>query len=257
MNENTLNLDEYGQLLQKIQSYYRKEDIEFTEDVISVYDLYQLLLKRLEPLKSLKKDKSLVEKINKNNKKITNLFKKNDWCQFVTFSNNDRTSTISVGFSKPNGGSFADYTIRIKKDHNSDEIYFENKVNKEIVVQNYDYIMNVFAILEDGQKLFNSPSITDSAKRLHVDDDFFDIGIMCAADGDAGIRIEIKGSADPNHIYYREWLKRQSLVAYVHDNQQTIIKKVPIEVSKLNGIFKKIVEEELSKTKEPVLMKNR
>lgn len=255
MNENTLNLDEYGQLLLKLKSYLRKDDVEFTDEIISAYDLHQLVQKRLKALRDIKQDITLRDKINKKPKNIFRKLEPKDRCTGTCYSYDSTASTICLTFEKAYNNGM--YNIYVNKDRNSDEIYFGTRVDKKLVEDNYDYIMGVFDILEDGYKLFKE-EISDhvsARSTAKFTDGFLDVNILCTDDGTAKISATLRKEADPNGIYTREWFKRQKLSDYFQENATIILKKIPVEIESLESVFKKIVIEELSKEKGPVLMK--
>lgn len=58
-------MDSYTKLLTSIDEKYDGEEIEQTENIISLYDLVSMLSEEMEPLRELKMDKEFQNKINR------------------------------------------------------------------------------------------------------------------------------------------------------------------------------------------------
>lgn len=162
---------------------------------------------------------------------------------------------ITFGFKYT---SIKDNFLKICKDIDSDQIYFAENYNtdKEFVEKYYDQICEYFRILEEFNSLYQSRvGISGQGAEQIFSDGFLDVRFSYDAWGRTCVLTSINSQADPQRIYLREWVKRQTLSNYIKENEETILRKIPIAISELNYTTKTIVEEHLSKINAPQLKK--
>lgn len=256
-------MDEYTRLRNELESYMEMPDIEMDKNQLSLYDLYRIVDTKLEELRRIQFDSDFKDEINKDQRKIGRLFKKkvnvsDHACKKITSLCNGKKSEITFRFDAPHS-YFGSEALSIYKDIDSDEIYFgHSKTDKPFVEKYYDRICDFFSILEEFSALYQGGvgSCGEDNKQV-FSDGFLDIKLSYDTYGRVYITPIINSHSDPERIYNREWLKRQTLSEYVKENQDTILKKIPAKISELNYTTKTIVENYLSKINAPQLIKKR
>lgn len=252
-------MDEYTRLKIKIESYLDKPDVEMSENEISMYDLHQIVDSRLAELRSIQVDPKLKDEINKNliGKKIRKIFKKNKSsagkiCSCIMSSCDSQKSVITFGFEH-SSSTIKNYFLKVYKDIDSDQIYFgEFYTDKEFVEEYYDQISEYFRILEEFNSLYQSRVGTSGQGAKQVfSDGFLDVSFSYDTLGRTCVLTTLNPKVDPEKIYLREWLKRKTLSDYIKENEETILRKIPININELNYTTKTIVEEHLSKINAP------
>lgn len=255
-----MNYDEYTRLKLKLEEYLIQPDVNLSKDIISAYDLYQIVDNKLQELRDIKLGDDFKNEINKGHiiRKVSSLFKKNDTCTNrlctkITASSNGQKSSIFLCFGTPDYISYKSF-LDICKDKDSDEIYFENyNVDKTFVEKHYERINKIFDKLEEFSSLYQN----NNGGKQDLSDDFFDITLEYDSFGRTNIYIKISQYEDKEKIYEREWLKRQKLSDFVLENKEAILSKIPINISKLNYTTRTIVEEAINKINGPQLVKKR
>lgn len=247
-------MDAYTKLMTTITSKYDCDQVEQSENVISLYDLVAILDKEMEPLRKIKMEDGFRKKINADRTifQRVGLFKKeaiiNKKCEYVyTDASGDRSS-ITIGF-----GSVPKIVevIELRKDFGSEEIYFSSfsKKDREFVNKYISDIYEIFGVLEEYGGLF--PYENDKG-RLNACQEFgdglFDVSVSIDSFGRVTPTLVLCKGLGLEQIYAREWCSRESIATYVNNMQDDILKRIPIEISNLNESFKTLVER--SKDKE-------
>jgi len=256
-------MDEYVRLKNEIDKYIEKDEIELSNDVISAHDLYMLVDDSLKELREIQFDSNFQKEINKRNMldRTIKIFKKkksclNDRCTFIMASCDGKKSSITFEFQT--GGDLSrEYFLDVCKDTNNDEIYFSGyNADKLFVERFYDKISEYFATLEKFNALFLDKIGTfGSVTNQTFSDGFFDVNLSYDSYGRVKIETNINKLSDQENIYKRQWAKRTSLSDYVDENQENILKKIPINISELNFTTRTIVENATCNKNIPQLVK--
>lgn len=138
--------------------------------------------------------------------------------------------------------------ITIYKDRNSKEIYLKNKEHREFVSKHYEKIMNIYCTLEEFVDIANGPlsSINSMMNSQVFSDSFLDVALSFNHCGIVKISMKINKQEDPNNIYNREWYNRKKLSQYVKENEEEILRKIPVKIDRLDDAIRKIVEAKLN-----------
>jgi len=258
-------MDEYTKLKTEIDAYLEKEDVELTDQQISVYDLYNIVNNKLAELREICFNSKCLKDINKNLKfgRLGSILRREtiriyESCDEVTPRSNGKTSSIAFRL-KYREHLLRSCWIRICKDVNSDEIYFDTTTtDKGLVAKYYDQISEMFTILEEFSSLYQG-AVGYRDKDVHqiFSDGFLTSDFSYDQLGRIEIDLNLTKEADPNNIYKREWFQRQRLSDYVEENKENLMKKIPVDIEKLNHTTKTIVEDYTKKLNAPLLVKKK
>lgn len=248
-------MDKYTELMNRIDTKYSGEEIEQTENVISLYDLVTILSEEMEPLRKLKMDKEFQNKINRDRTifQRIGLFKRkeviNKKCTGGYTEVSENRSTISLGFD--NGQALGVHVV-LYKDFDSDELYFADFClkDREFVEKYISDIYAIFAILEQYGTLF---PYEEKKGRTGLSQEFSD-GLLSVT-----IKLDTWGRVTPSivpckgidtdNLYTREWYNRETVSKHVYAMQEQILRTIPVEISSLNEVYRKLVEDNISKKK--------
>lgn len=247
-------MEKYTELLIKLEDYLQKPDVDLTDDVISACDLYHIVNSRLSDLRSIHNDKDYIKSLNS----FSNLSTRKNVIQKIRKQGLipiHSTKFTKVRFwIKPDRSEinfinksslFGEYDIKIRKNHDSDEIYFDGGlVDRDFVNRNYDMIDKIFSTLEDTYEIFGECyKIGNDTHEKTFSDGFLNIRLITdIQSGNSSIKINIVKSADPDNIYQTEWYNRERLSDFVARNQEELLKKVPIPRKDLTIPFAKMVD---------------
>lgn len=248
-------MDKYTELMNRIDTKYSGEEIEQTENVISLYDLVTILSEEMEPLRKLKMDKEFQNKINRDRTifQRIGLFKRkeviNKKCTGGYTEVSENRSTISLGFD--NGQALGVHVV-LYKDFDSDELYFADFClkDREFVEKYISDIYGIFAILEQYGTLF---PYEEKKGRTGLSQEFSDGLLSVTVKLDTWGRVTpsivpCKG-IDTDNLYTREWYNRETVSKHVYAMQEQILRTIPVEISSLNEVYRKLVEDNISKKK--------
>ena len=259
-------MDEYTRLRNKLEAYLNKPDIELSENEISVYMLRELIKDKLEGLRKIQFDSDLPEEINKSYtimERVGRIFKKKDslcqrQCTQVTSSCNGTKSKITFRFKVKDSYMGSQY-LTICKDMDSDQIYFDlYQADKEFVERHYDRISEHFSILEEFSKLYQG-GVGGSGKSVEqtISDGFFNIEIESDTYGRTTIKTTLTKTEDKEELFTREWFQRKTLKELYKENEDDILKKIPLSIDSLNYTYQTIVKSAISKQNVPQLVKRK
>lgn len=237
-------MNEYQRLESKLISYLSREEVKRTDNIISFYDLYKLLDKKFEVLRNVQLNNQLIEKVNNDNSKKK---KKQEFIirnlDNVLATTENKTSKITFFYGK----GYNPETFTILKDFDDDDIYFSSTTspNKEFVTNYYQDIISIFKILESFAKLTKGDiginKENPNLKPMVFTDGFLTISIIYGNYGQVNTDISINVKEDHNSIYKREWYTRKKLSDIVSEHNDEILKKIPVNISSLNGLCKEIL----------------
>ena len=246
-------MSEYQRLETKITSYLKRNNIKSTQNIISFYDLYKALENKFSELKEVQVNSKLIEKINKDNtivKRTGKIFKETEVIYtkildniLATTSNNTSKITFFYGV-----GSHPE-TFTILKDFDDNDIYFDKDTtpNKPFITKYYDDIMFIFHTLESFSEIMKIDigltSENDKLKPIVFTDGFLTLKINYDVYGNVNTNISINSKEDTTGIYQREWFTRKKLSELVSENNDEILKKIPINVKDLDVKYQDLVTE--------------
>ena len=246
-------MDKYTELMNRIDTKYSGEEIEQTENVISLYDLVTILSEEMEPLRKLKMDKEFQNKINRDRTILQRigLFKRkeviNKKCTGGYTEVSENRSTISLGFD--NGQALGVHVV-LYKDFDSDELYFADFClkDREFVEKYISDIYGIFAILEQYGTLF---PYEEKKGRTGLSQEFSDGLLSVTVKLDTWGRVipfivPCKG-VDSDNLYTREWYSRETVSKHVEGMKDKVLRNIPVEISSLNEVYRKLVEDGLAK----------
>ena len=232
-------MSEYQRLETKITSYLKRNNIKSTQNIISFYDLYKALENKFSELKEVQVNSKLIEKINKDNTIYTKILDN----ILATTSNNTSKITFFYGI-----GSHPE-TFTILKDFDDNDIYFDKDTtpNKPFITKYYDDIMFIFHTLESFSEIMKIDigltSENDKLKPIVFTDGFLTLKINYDVYGNVNTNISINSKEDTTGIYQREWFTRKKLSELVSENNDEILKKIPINVKDLDVKYQNLVTE--------------
>lgn len=249
-------MDKYTELMSKIDTKYSGEEVEQSENIISLYDLVTMLEEEMEPLRKLKMDKEFQNKIN-NDRTILQrigLFRTrtvvDKKCKGGYTEVGANRSSISLNFEDK--GNVLGTHVVLFKDFDSDELYFADFCSKdrEFVEKYISDIYGIFAILEQYGTLF---PYEEKKGRTGLSQEFSDgllnVTIKLDTWGRVTPSIVPCNGIDTDNLYTREWYSRETISKHVYAMQEQILRTIPVEISSLNEVYRKLVEDNISKKK--------
>lgn len=249
-------MDSYTKLITSIDEKYEDNGVEQTENIISLYDLVTILSEEMEPLRKLKMDKEFQNKIN-NDRTILQrigLFRTrtvvDKKCKGGYTEVGENRSSISLNFEDK--GNVLGTHVVLFKDFDSDELYFADFClkDREFVEKYISDIYGIFAILEQYGTLF---PYEEKKGRTGLSQEFSDGLLSVTVKLDTWGRVTpsivpCKG-IDTDNLYTREWYNRETVSKHVYAMQEQILRTIPVEISSLNEVYRKLVEDNISKKK--------
>ena len=249
-------MDKYLELMQLIQQYLNYPNVDSNDEIISAYDLIQVLNNGLHELREAVDRDTLKEKINKRYSPLAAtrklFFKKaretgsvTDKIDFIHFESKDNKSEISVHYVSQRTASLA-------RDFYSKDIYYKyfNKEKDGFLIS--EFLEDIEAMLDALEKYsikyqsnislsgFGESPIT---KTQNFSDGFLDISIQFGHRFSIETGISINKTADPDDISKREWTNRITVADFIKENKEAILKKIPIYVRDLNPVFMGAIEQ--------------
>lgn len=256
-------MDKYTELMQRIESQYSGEEVEQTQNIISLYDLYTILMEEMEPLNKIKMGNELQNKINADRTffKRIGLFRRqaviDKKCMGVYTDIGETRSEIVFSFDERRSSVGSHLTLY--KDIDSDELYFGDfsLKDREFVERYLSDIYGIYAILESYGTLF--PYKKEKGRQSlnqAFDDGVLNINITCDTYGRVAIQVSPSKGVDSDNLYTRSWYTRQTVSSYVDENSEDILSRIPVEISSLNEVYRKLVEDNLAKKKSMTFKKS-
>ena len=137
----------------------------------------------------------------------------------------------------------------ILKDFNDNDIYFseDTKPDKNFVTKYYDDIIYIFDTLEVFAKLTKSDigisKENYNLKPMVFSDGFLTLTIAFDTLGKVTTNISINKTEDASQIYKRNWYTRKSLSEIVSENNDEILRKIPININNIDPKYQAIINE--------------
>ena len=246
-------MTEYQRLETKIEKYLTRVDVKKTTSIVSVYDVYKALEDKFKELREIQLNSKLIEKINNDNTVIRQtgkIFKDKEVIYTKILDNILATTTKNtskITFFYGQGKHPEKFTIL--KDFNDNDIYFseDTKPDKNFVTKYYDDILYIFDTLEVFAKLTKSDigisKENYNLKPMVFSDGFLTLTIAFDTLGKVTTNISINKTEDTNQIYKRNWYTRKSLSEIVSENNDEILKKIPININNIDPKYQAIINE--------------
>lgn len=249
-------MDKYTELMNRIDTKYSGEEIEQTENIISLFDLVTMLQEEMEPLRKLKMDKEFQNKIN-NDRTILQrigLFRTrtvvDKKCNGGYTEVGKNRSSISLNFEDKS--NVLGTHVVLFKDFDSDELYFADFCSKdrEFVEKYISDIYGIFSILEQYGTLFPYEEKKGrSGLTQEFTDNLLNVDVKLDTWGRVTVSIVPCKGIDTDDLYTREWYSRETVSKHVYAMQEQILRTIPVEISSLNEVYRKLVEDNISKKK--------
>lgn len=237
-------MDNYKKLLNEINDYLNKKEINNDDtscEIISLYDLLKIVDSELENFRNI----------------LTNslLFKKLKLASKLSPFVNECSITVDTYRENPcinfRQKHYYYNPFEIYKEKNIDDIYFGNYSNnregkffKNFVKKNYDTILETFQVIEDYIELLGSLDIFSST----FTDDLFEIEITIYIDGEVRFKIDLNKKHTLKEEYTKQWYQRENICDYVGRNKAEILKRfsvIPRNLEKpFYNIYNKYKEKE-------------
>lgn len=250
----------YDDLVRKIESFLKRDDIVSNDAIISAYDLKCAIFEEFREYNSIVFDRN-----NKNNYKINSNLVKEIKRKYKNSNivNNVRMADISSsclygGMVLHFGFCLNDYvkiSFEISKYSNMDEYYLEyihgcddsfyDKID-EFVILNKDVLDKQFLVLEKFHnrfyKYFNNGKdnrLTNFRYGFTSEYSIFKLKF----DTLYGVRIYFVNEFD-NYMYNSVWFGVENVKDIIDNNYDEILRKIPIDRLVLPDIFKCIINDE-------------
>ena len=261
----------YFRLKKLIDSYSNKEDINFTSDTISAYDLCILLDSKFSDLKSAV-DCSKIENILNTSLKKTNKNFHVECSTTVRFQNEQKVLLFINLYYKNKKVLY----YCCEKDINDNQIGLHDYDNEGIkyikVLENaifsneheickhlslFDNLIDLYKANSEEyhspyEKLLTNPEFIHSTEM--VSDDLFTIYFHYNINGYLSYQISINKEQDINNTYNHFYYNLTPLYEIVKQNEGEILKKIPVSINYLNPMFRCVINESKKQT-DPVLCK--
>lgn len=257
-------MDRYTEIKETIDKKYIEPDgIERTEDVVSLFDLIDMLEMKFDDLRIVMKGDYLKEQINADRTILQRigLFKKekviNKKCTSIISTMGKKKTRISFGFEDKGSAAGSKFVVLLK-DRDSDELYFESDYfsDKEFASKYVGEIFEMFAVLEEYAPLYpvNGKGETTAITQT-LEDELFSVTISVYTNGSVHYTISLKKALDQDSIYNREWLSRVKLKSHVDQHALRVLDNIVVPVSTLNDVFRNVVEQDMVKGNAAILAK--
>ena len=223
-------VNEYKILLEKISSYLKQDVIIPNDKIISVYTLYEFLKDEFDGLET--KILSLSSDIQYEDAKLDRFKNKNEKLYNITIHSRLGRSELSFSYFNRKTKRFTFKTIY--KEFGNDNIDLRNVCDNKY----YDRIMEIFRIQE---RHFLEYKFDPYDVKNDIGDGFFDISIIYNQNGIMDFNIELNKEYNKDDIYNRDWIINKPLNKIVDDYKLELLKRIPVEVEKLDDKTKCII----------------
>ena len=247
-------MNNYNNYKNKIEEYLNIDDVVDDSDTISAYTLYEMVNNKFERLRSIHDDNDFEKKVlsiymKKNIKNFINVMKsRRKECSIIPSVYED-----SLEIMLTIGGRDTKY---LKKDIGDEHFYcdkYQDMIDNEIIDGCLHEIYNVFDTLEEFLNFVNlsdndTPQYNKYGNFGFIVDDTFEGKISYDDKGNVDYKLKFLGMNynEKDRNWYGE---RESIESIVNNNSLNLLKKIPISVHTLNGVFKKIYDENYEKQK--------
>lgn len=259
-------MNEYNRLMDRINKYFTMDDIKYSEEVISAYDLFKILTEKFSELHAIIYNNELKEQMNDfllSEKKVGKLFKKiikiqRRKVEYLLTSCKNGVSELSIKVIEQKIDGLYEYHTWIRKDLDSDQLYYNHR-DEEIQdlvdfflsdIEKHLYTIEEFfklIALENGN-IKEVPEWRTNFPQV-FSDSFLNIRITYDTYGKVNYDFSIDKSIDPNELFKREWINLECIKEFVNNNAEILLRKIPVRVEELNETSKAIIREYNEKKK--------
>lgn len=229
-------MDNYEILLNEINDYLNKREInneDASSEIISLYDLLKIVDNELQDFRNILTNSLLSKKLKLASK----------LSPFV----NECSITVDTYRENPciNFRQKHDYynPFKIFKGKNINDIYFgnyhnnkEGKFFKNFVKKNYDTILETFQVIEEYIELLGSINTFSST----FIDNLFKIEISIYSEGEVRFILSLNQEHPLKEEYKKQWYQRENICDYVERNKAEILKRFSVVPRNLEEPFNKI-----------------
>jgi len=249
-------MEKYEVLLNEIKEYLNKDEINYNtnNEIISAYDLYNIMNEELEGLRNI----TINSKINKKLRALSllNLFSEQDFNSYT--EGNDKTCTIF--FQKSH--SFEDFCnyLKVNKDNGINELYFSedknhcNKIFYNFVKNNYNLVLETLQTLENYVELLGNLNFNVfDYKETQIDDSLFKVKLKINCTGVVEYEISILDNHELFEEYNKKWYKREGVYEFANKNAELVLKRIAISPYELEEPFKNLYDKHKEKENVKIL----
>lgn len=238
-------MDNYEKLLEEINLFLNKEEvnsINTNTEIISLYDLYNVMDKEFENLRKLSNvDKTYCQKLRTFRiylfGRYDDFFIKSSYCVDI-YADENISKIIFSNSDSENADDF--YRISIIKDKNKDELYLDKTVgwhNKQIckfIKNNFDSLLDTLSNIEEYYNLLGKTSNKDK-EWYHFNDsnDLFMYRITYDKNGYISLNYHLSSEHPLYEECKKNYLNKKNIIEYVDENKVNILKRIPISVNEL------------------------
>lgn len=219
-------MDNYNRILNEIKSDIQKENIISDTSIISLYDLYNILILKLKKLLFITDEKTVF--------KSKSIFSR-DLCKKVFFNIDSKNMTMHIHPTNNDNDVFS-----ISKQYNNENLNFSahtessKKYMKSFMNKHYDEVINVFSVIEEYSTLLNYLS---NKMDISVGTDDYRFNMRVIHLGEIIISPQLVNTESLNYF------NKNSILELLEDSKFELTKKISINVNELDEILQNIVNE--------------
>lgn len=251
------------ELNERIEKYFKNEDIQTNEEIISAYNLMSILkIEFMEARKAIKGDyyqglinqnhNSKLTKLalsikNKNNKESKENYL-NYKCIGIVARTNEERAEAHLCFE-------GNRSLNLYRDFNSYDIYHEENIDYKFIHTNFDILNEYFNALEEFTKktnmMINNFKYVEGIGYTDFISQTFSDGFLVLTlryDNRAHVEINISVNSDTN-LYEKSHYGRGSIASIVEARKNELLKKIPIKIDELDMTIQNIVKSYLNNEK--------
>lgn len=216
-------MEKYDIILKEIYDYLSYPDVIYNNDVISAYDLVVIMNNAYKKYGVFYEDEELKRRLNKLYPSICKM--KGNIIQEVKFIGGKDKSKVKIvrNFSDGRG----DLVTYLCKDNEEFTIYIEGEEIEEEIIE--EFRCEFYSLFESNLESlvvpvsFPTEVVSDGVLTVSISYDEF-----------KGASTHVTVNSDKNGIVERKYLGRESLREILNKCQIKVLKKMPVDVSKLS-----------------------
>jgi len=225
----------YKRFNETIDEYIKKDDVILDDKYISAYDLYHLMLEQLQPLKDINEKSSFIPK---------------DYKLKIVSDINEEYINLEFVFKKLEKRNRDILVRRISKDIKNNTYSFKNNIDKEFMGEFHNEIIHIFDVKKEYYDKFKiKKTIT------FFSDNIFDVILSYDEFGEVNINILINERKQLFKLSDKHWILYNFLLKKIKNKKIDILKKIPIEIEKLQDSTKIIVEDYFNNKRQSIIKK--
>lgn len=235
-------MDEYNRLLERLNSFLSYEEVINNGEVISAYDYINLLRKEYNKTKKVSVNESLVNKIDrgyeliqkKENRK-EKYIKEIEYIESIEVLTGTKVSRIRIVTTS--GETY------ICRNNQTKEIYTLGHKLRNGFIEKYIKEFNQLfdaseRYLENHKPEFDN-IFSGIEKTSHSDGT---LSVDITYDSEEGVHHKITLNDDMENTLNKEWLLHKSLNTIINENEDKILKRIPVAIKDLPPLGQKVTE---------------